>query len=96
MRLEADDHSGNSPNSFYGHLLYRNVDTPRCVSSSRSAGSLDNVTLSVRDCDYDYDTVPTNGQYWQMRISEDGVWSAQLQYKSLFDDRYVRLSLAFL
>jgi hypothetical protein len=83
VRHRLTPSSNNSPNSFYGHLLYRDVDAPRCVSTSRSAESLDGLSRTVRDCAHDYDTAKTTGQYWKMSVT-DGVWSARVESEAQF------------
>ncbi|WRT70453.1 uncharacterized protein IL334_007451 [Kwoniella shivajii] len=67
----------NSANFFYGHLTYYNVGDFKCLTASNS--TFENSTLTLADCQYEYETASSSGQYFQMSISDvDDVWYALL------------------
>ncbi|GFZ48338.1 hypothetical protein JCM24511_06086 [Saitozyma sp. JCM 24511] len=69
---------GNSPSEFYGHLIYSNLGVTSCLGAAHSAGNLTGVDLVQQPCEYDYDVVATNGQYWSMKFGSEGTYQAKL------------------
>ena len=54
---------GNGPRTFYGHILYTtNRTTIQCLTASQP---FNGSSLTVSDCQYDYDNAGASGQYFQ-------------------------------
>ncbi|WVR08396.1 hypothetical protein IAU60_005451 [Kwoniella sp. DSM 27419] len=67
----------NSATSIYGHVVYTNVSPNyQCVTAS-DPSNLEGSSLKLADCQYDYDTAGSSGQYWQL-TSSDGDFVALL------------------
>jgi hypothetical protein len=49
-----------------------------CLGAAHSAGNLTGVDLIQQPCEYDYDVVATNGQYWSMTVGSEGTYQAKL------------------
>ncbi|KAK8850323.1 hypothetical protein IAR55_004240 [Kwoniella newhampshirensis] len=66
----------NTPSSFYGHITYTNVSPNiQCLTASPKSG--EGASLKLADCQYDFDSVGSSNQYFEMSVT-DGVWSALL------------------
>ncbi|WVN87075.1 uncharacterized protein L203_102251 [Cryptococcus depauperatus CBS 7841] len=61
----------NSPASFYGHIVYRNVDSGvKCLTAR--PGTTEGAPLQLEDCQYDYDSAGSSKQYFQMSVTDGG------------------------
>lgn len=72
----------NSPEFFYGHILFTNDQASiQCLQAERTPvnGSL----IKTATCEYDYDSAGASDQYFQMSVSDDGVYYARLQPDSV-------------
>lgn len=57
-------YSGNGPSGFYGHVTYTNVSPNiQCLTASKSP--YEGASLKLADCQYDYDSAATSGQYFE-------------------------------
>ncbi|OWZ77721.1 hypothetical protein C365_03475 [Cryptococcus neoformans Bt85] len=70
------DGLGNEPSGFYGHVTYTNVSPDiQCLTATKSP--YEGASLKLADCQYDYDSAATSGQYFEMTVT-DGVYHAHL------------------
>ncbi|WWC72420.1 uncharacterized protein I206_106382 [Kwoniella pini CBS 10737] len=67
---------GNSPRTFYGHLTYYNVGDFKCLTASSSP--YENSTLTLEDCQYDYEGAASSGQYFELNAADEGYYYAFL------------------
>lgn len=55
---------GNEPSGFYGHVTYINVSPDiQCLTATKSP--YEGASLKLADCQYDYDSAATSGQYFE-------------------------------
>ncbi|KAK4688632.1 hypothetical protein P7C73_g1477, partial [Tremellales sp. Uapishka_1] len=61
----------NSATIFYGHILYTKGEASvSCLSASSS--TTNGSSLVLAPCEYDYDTVASSGQYFEMETNTGG------------------------
>ncbi|XAO25381.1 hypothetical protein I312_104204 [Cryptococcus bacillisporus CA1280] len=64
------DGLSNGPNAFYGHVTYTNVSPNiQCLTATKSP--YEGASLKLADCQYDYDSAATSGQYFEMTVTDE-------------------------